>query len=227
MEFLLSNYECQWGRGCKGINPNRPDLGCCANGAYLNDKDVELLKKRVPQLDSETWQRHGSKFIHSVPDGSKWKFWKRAKKTAIVDRKDSVSGCVFANDPDFAGGAGCTLHIAAMKQGENPIDWKPMICWQMPLFVEEVDEINTNIVRMFHWSKNDYPWFCAHDEISWIAEKPVYQTMAAELKAMLDDYDESLYEIVVKICDASFKQSAQWRGEKPFIRPVPVSLKVV
>ena len=50
--------------------------------------------------------------------------------------------------------------------------------------------------------------------------------MSNELKAMLDDYDESVYPLVKQICDGAFEQSAQWRGERPFVRPVPVTLNV-
>ena len=230
MEFLLSNYECQWGSGCKGINPQRPDLGCCANGAYMTEQDVELLEKRVPMLTK--WQRPELKdrWKEKVHEKNRFGIKKREyeTKTAIQDPKDSVSGCVFANDVGYKDGAGCALHIEALSRGESPIDWKPSICWEMPLVIEEVEELDAKIVHMYHWTVEDYPWFCSHDEISWVSDKPVYQTMAKELEAMLKQWDDpEAYELIKNVCDQAFEQSAQWRGVKKFTRPVPVTLRVL
>src|SRR5918994_2179629 len=47
--------------------------------------------------------------------------------------------CIFLNRPGFAGGAGCALHLAAMDAGEPPIEWKPSVCWQLPVRVDWVD----------------------------------------------------------------------------------------
>lgn len=227
MEFLLSSYECKWGNGCKGINTSRPDLGCCANGAYLTDEDYELLNRRVPLLTSDEWQHMTPDFIEVVKErkfGLNRKSGER--KTAIQNPSDWLSGCVFANDADYEGGAGCALHIAAMNRGENFIDWKPEICWQMPLIASFVDEMETWLIHMFHWELGvDHEWFCEHDEFMWVAERPLYQTMSAELKRTLDDIDVDAYPIAKEICDQAFRQSAQWRGEKPLVKPVPVTLQ--
>ncbi|MCI4361418.1 MAG: hypothetical protein L3J91_06900, partial [Thermoplasmata archaeon] len=52
--------------------------------------------------------------------------------TRIVDE-----ACIFLNRPGFPGGAGCALHRAALEQGERPLDWKPDVCWQLPLRRED------------------------------------------------------------------------------------------
>ena len=44
--------------------------------------------------------------------------------------------CIFLNRPGFAGGAGCALHLAALAADESPIDWKPSVCWQLPIKVD-------------------------------------------------------------------------------------------
>ena len=60
-------------------------------------------------------------------------------------KRDSVhtrlyrGACIFHNRVDHPGGAGCALHVAALRRGENPMDWKPRICWQVPLFFD-IDE---------------------------------------------------------------------------------------
>lgn len=226
MEFMLSQYECSWGKQCKGINPERPDLGCCANGAFLHEDDEKLLARRVPLLTSGEWQRKGTKYTEEVKEKNRFGINRKTgeKKTALQNPEDQVSGCVFANDTNFSGGAGCALHIAALNRGENPLDWKPSICWQMPLYVEEVEDMDLFILRMFHWTKDDYPWFCAHDEVSWVGQKPLFRTMNQELKALLDSIDTELYDKVVALCETAYEQSLQWQGKKAFAKPVPVTL---
>ena len=54
-----------------------------------------------------------------------------APHTRVVD-----GACIFLNRPGFAGGAGCALHLAAVDAGESPIDWKPSVCWQLPIRVD-------------------------------------------------------------------------------------------
>ena len=51
--------------------------------------------------------------------------------TRVVD-----GACIFLNRPGFAGGAGCALHLAAIDADESPMDWKPSVCWQLPIRVE-------------------------------------------------------------------------------------------
>ena len=48
--------------------------------------------------------------------------------------------CLFLNRPGFEGGVGCALHIAAVKRGEPPIDYKPDVCWQLPLRRDDRDD---------------------------------------------------------------------------------------
>lgn len=226
LEFLLSNYKCDWGGSCKGTNPSRPDLGCCANGAYLTDTDLVRMEEKVPLLTA--WQHKTKNYIEEVTE--KNRFGINVKngelKTALQDPKNFVSGCVFANDGNYEGGGGCAFHVEAMKRGEDYHDWKPEICWQVPLAVDYAEDIDTNILHMFEWTKDDYPWFCSQDEVTWISDKPLYQSMAEDLKRLLDLYDPKAYDIVKEVCDAAFKQSSQWRGERELVRPVPVTLNV-
>ena len=41
--------------------------------------------------------------------------------------------CVFLNDADFAGGGGCALHGQALRDGVHPLEYKPDVCWQLPV----------------------------------------------------------------------------------------------
>ena len=55
--------------------------------------------------------------------------------------------CIFHNRPDHPAGAGCAFHVAALRRGEDPIDWKPQICWQVPLFFDSDPTTRTTTVR--------------------------------------------------------------------------------
>ena len=49
--------------------------------------------------------------------------------------------CIFLNRPGFHSGPGCALHLAALNRGERPLDWKPEVCWQLPLRrIDETDQ---------------------------------------------------------------------------------------
>jgi len=218
IEFLLSNYVCTWGNGCKGINSKSPDLGCCANGAYMTKADVELMKRRVPELNQQNWQNYTENWLHSEineDDGE------TDYKTAIVDPNDSISGCVFANRPGFSAGTGCALHTEALKRGENPMDWKPEICWHMPLDVDFYEDANLHILRQYHWEEGIYDWFCAHDDENWCGENPIYQTMSAELERMIGLYgDKTAYPQIKALLDEVWRQNQQ----KPIKRRIPVTV---
>jgi hypothetical protein len=84
----------------------------------------------------------------------------------------------------------------ALRRGDNPIDWKPRICWQVPLFFDIDDKTKTTVVRacrtvdwggegILDWWYTEYP-----DAFS--ADQPVYVTMEAELRRVCGDavYDE-------------------------------------
>lgn len=223
MEFLLSSYDCQFGKGCKGISAKDPDLGCCANGAYLEEKDLPLLEKRVAALTPDIWQHYGAEYLEKVKDEKKFGFKKKTGyKTALVDPKNRVSGCVFANREGFEGGTGCALHIAAVRAGENYRDWKPTICWQFPILVDYSPDLDMNILRMFHWGKDEYDWFCTHDEVAWVSETPLYLTLEEDLRRTVESYDSEAYPLIRQLCDSAYEQAGK-RVEK---KRIPVTIQV-
>ena len=81
--------------------------------------------------------------------------------TRLVD-----DACIFLNRPGFAGGAGCALHIAALEAGERPLDWKPNVCWQVPLRLEHSTDENGHVTsRLREWKRRD--WGEGGDEFHW------------------------------------------------------------
>src|SRR5690349_22481144 len=53
-----------------------------------------------------------------------------ARRTAT---RDDGGPCVFLNDADFVGGGGCALHGQALRDGVHPLEYKPDVCWQLPI----------------------------------------------------------------------------------------------
>ena len=127
--FLESRWTCLWGKGCKGIGSEPAEelaLGCCSMGAELDGEDeARLTSAMAAMLDPARFQYHAEARSGGVfSDDSN-------NNTRVVN-----GGCIFLNRPGFAGGAGCALHLAALDAGESPLDWKPSVCWQLPIKVD-------------------------------------------------------------------------------------------
>jgi hypothetical protein len=183
--FLTSNWSCIWGRGCKGILDQPAEhlqQGCCSVGAELTDIDeamnVSALAATVP---THLWQHHDRVDSHDV-------FTDETRtNTKVVD-----GACIFLNRPGFGAGAGCALHLAAIEFGESPIDWKPSVCWQLPIRVDwemQPDGVEHATVRA--WSRADWgdegrtmAWCCTEEPEAHVGDQPVIETLAEELSAV-------------------------------------------
>ena len=97
--------------------------------------------------------------------------------------------CCFLNRPDFEGGAGCALHTAALDAGERPMDWKPDVCWQLPLrLLSETDQNGhvTNTLREWKrrdWGEGgeDFHWWCTDAPDAFVGHRAVYEEMRDEI----------------------------------------------
>ena len=108
--------------------------------------------------------------------------------TRVVD-----GACIFLNRPGFAGGAGCALHIAALAADESPIDWKPSVCWQVPVKVDWVmrdDDVEVATLR--RWARADWgvdgermAWCCTEADEAYVGDRPVIETLAEELESIV------------------------------------------
>jgi hypothetical protein len=184
--FLRSRWTCLWGRGCQGIlDEPAPELGqgCCSVGAEFGDEDeAMLIAALAATLPPEHFQHHAS----AAADGI---FREGARTaTAIID-----GACVFLNRPGFPGGAGCALHLAALRAGESPIDWKPSVCWQLPIRVdwEEIDDA-TERATVRPWGRADWgpegetmAWCCTEEPAAYVGDRPVVDSLHAELRAVV------------------------------------------
>jgi hypothetical protein len=151
LTFMLSNYQCIWGRGCPDTGLQHTARGCCVDGVEIyrghgdtpGREDLEMIRGRVRELTDEDWQNRRVALQRGGRDP-----WGKARfKADSVHTRLYRGACIFHNRVDHPGGAGCALHVAALRRGENPMDWKPRICWQVPLFFADDETIKTTTVR--------------------------------------------------------------------------------
>ena len=186
VSFLTSNWKCIFGEGCQGVLPGpAPELvqGCCSYGAHLIDKkDARRVEKVAKTLTAEEWENHGSK-----------KPVIQTNKHGELVTRIKGDACVFLNSPGFGAGAGCALHLAALKRGLNPLQYKPEVCWQLPLRREDAVEDDGHVVSTIrqwdrrHWGKGgeEFHWWCTEGPEAFVGKIPVYQEMEAELTEMV------------------------------------------
>lgn len=224
-EFLTSNWHCTFGNGCKGIlreEANELNQGCCSLGAHFGDgpagqEEARQLSAYVSMLTPEQWQYHQAGTTdHLAPfadDGSPSDttadgagepqlvsgFYDDAARTRtrVVD-----GACVFLNRPGFAGGEGCALHIAALAVGESPTEWKPSVCWQLPLrvdwaLVDDAEPEGPETATVRRWSRADWgehgttmAWCCterSEGAEAYSGTEPVVDSLADELATLAGD----------------------------------------
>lgn len=199
-EFLTSNWRCLFGRGCQGIL-DRPseelNQGCCSLGAHFGDgepgrAEAMNVDAYAAMLDPERFQFH--RVAHGPDDpanGANGVFGDAERThTRVVD-----GACVFLNRPGFAGGEGCALHLAALAEGGSPTEWKPSVCWQLPLRVDwqELDA-DTESATVRRWTRDDWgdhgrtmAWCCTErgdGGEAYCGDERVVDSLADELVAL-------------------------------------------
>ncbi len=189
VDFLTSTWECRWGCDCVGIlDEPAAELqqGCCSVGAELLDRDEAMQVAALAlTLDPARFQYHGG-----ADGGLDAYFDAGVERTRVVD-----GACVFLNRPGFVGGIGCALHLAAVDSGESPTDWKPAICWQLPLKVVETVDDGVPVSILRRWQRDDWgpggadmAWVCteqAAEPSAYVGRRPVIESLAEELEALL------------------------------------------
>lgn len=202
--FLLSSYACIYGQGCPSID-SEPDrsgvLGCCTHGAHLSDKtDRRNVEEYASRLTADQWQYHGRADAKGGP-------LRRNKAGDWVTRK--VGGaCIFLNRDGFAGGSGCALHLAAERHGERPMDWKPDVCWQVPIHLDiHEDDYGHETVLIRAWQRRDwgpggqdFHWWCVENNTAYHGSSPVYVSCRPELVEMMGQevYDRLSRELELR-----------------------------
>lgn len=196
--FLTSNWACIWNDGCLGVRAE-PDPGagegCCSFGAHFSDDaDLRRTLEAAARLDPAGWQHHRHPDDCVELDGDTW-------TTTLVD-----DACVFLNRPGFPGGHGCALHAGAIGAGQSIVDWKPEVCWQLPLRLEWHEDENGHAVgTLRQWRRHDwggggdgFHWWCTEDALAFVERTPVYERHRDEIVALVG---AEIYERLVAYLD--------------------------
>ncbi|HEY8526099.1 MAG TPA: hypothetical protein VIL48_14105 [Acidimicrobiales bacterium] len=186
--FLLSPWRCLYGRGCPGVLTEPAaelEQGCCSYGAHLIDEadEADVLAAAARLTDAQ-WQHRRVAARRGGP-------LRKGPGGATVTRMVG-DACIFLNRPGFPGGAGCALHRAALEAGERPLDWKPDVCWQLPLRrIDTVDDSGQVVSTLREWKRrdwgaggDDFHWWCTDAPEAFTASAPVYETLRDEIVEM-------------------------------------------
>ena len=188
LTWLTSRWTCIFGRGCKGIDADRPDAGCCVHGAHFSEKkDKKRVEKWVEKLTPELWENHelGKKGGWTEKEDG-------ASKTRVID-----NACIFHNSEGFEGGYGCALHHLANQEGISFIETKPEVCWQLPLkrtYEDREYEDGTErlVVVLGEYDRrgwgeggHDLDWYCTGNTDAHVGAEPVYISSKDEIVALI------------------------------------------
>jgi hypothetical protein len=201
VSFMLSNYECIFGRGCPGSLNKHPsaDFGCCERGVtFIDEDDFAHVEEMVGQLTAEDCDN-----IDHVRNRG----WFLASRSGKPYKTRKIGGlCIFGNRTGGAAGkSGCAFHHLAAREGKHHTETKPFICWSVPLnFSQEEPEEpggrETTIVSAFTadgWGGTDddeepdgrghLGWWCIDTPDAYRGARPVYVSMEHELRKGIGD----------------------------------------
>jgi hypothetical protein len=231
LTWLTSYWQCIYGDGCCGIDADKPDAGCCSDGAYATSKeDEDRVLKAAKKLTRAEWQFYDQ--ARAKKSGGKLQITEigldKDRKTRKV--KDS---CIFLNRvgyeaPGYTGSFGCALHHLAVREQVHFVDTKPDICWQLPLRrsweTREMGDKEITVVVIGEYERlawgdggADFDWYCTSNSEAHVGRVPVYQSNKIELTKMMG---EAGYSELEKLCDSRMAailatRKAQKRRELP------------
>ncbi len=207
LTWLLSRWTCVFGTACQGIIKGRAADGCCSHGAFFTDADDEKrLRSAARKLTAEHWQHYRRGFKNytemDTVDGTT-----PARRTAT-----QLDGpCVFLNDANFAGGGGCALHGQALRDGVHPLEYKPDVCWQLPVRRDQTwttrpdgSRILLSVIAEFDrrgWGEggHDLHWYCTSAPDAHVGTEAMYLSYKPELIALIG---AKAYDELARLCAA-------------------------
>jgi hypothetical protein len=190
--FLLSSWDCIFGRGCQGVltgDATEMAQGCCSYGAHFTGpEDVARVEAAAATLTADEWQFAAKGYTKS----GKLKVVKADDGGETITRQ-AEGACIFLNRPGFAAGPGCALHFAALARGERPMDLKPDVCWQVPLRREDETDSTGHVTSTVcqwdrrHWGEggSEFHWWCTEDPAAFAGKHPVYESLRDELTELV------------------------------------------
>ena len=225
LTWLTSYWQCIYGNGCCGIDADKPDAGCCSDGAYYTSKDDEArVLKAAKKLTKAQWQFYDQ--ARPKKSGGKLQISEIGLDKELKTKKIKDS-CIFLNRvgheaPGYSGSFGCALHHLAESEGVHVVDTKPDICWQLPLRrsweTRELGGKDITVVVIGEYERlawgeggEDFDWYCTSNSEAHTGKIPVYQSSKAELVAMMG---KSGYSELEKLCDSRMAAIAATRKEQ-------------
>jgi hypothetical protein len=220
IDFLLSSYRCTYGGGCQGHRDTHPPVsGCCTFGVEVTKGDRKRIKRLMPELiDSGLWENA------DVAEEEGW----------LVKAKDSPNGsdntrvhkgiCIFSNRGDKPG---CIFHVLATEKGDDPYDYKPSVCRNVPLSTNiHAHQSGKSLIIVAAWDHYTFDpermgnkfidWACPQDEVNYMQEMiPVFY----RFRRALIHY--STEEVVDKL--QQYLEQMHVMEEKPVWQPVAFS----
>jgi len=220
LTWLLSAWTCVFGKACHGIIKGRAGDGCCSHGAFFTDADDEKrIRDAARKLTQQTWQHYRRGFKNYTEmdtiDGQN-----PARRTATRDG----GPCVFLNDADFAGGGGCALHAQALRDGVHPLEYKPDVCWQLPIrrdqeWTKRPDDSRVLVTTLTEFDRrgwgeggHDLDWWCTSSPEAHVGAEPLYVSYAPELTALIG---AKAYAKLAQLCAV--------RADQGLVAPHPAS----
>lgn len=196
--FLTSNWRCIFGEGCRGVHEvDTTELGhgCCSHGAHFADAaDRKRVRRLARRLGDDQWQ------LKDVAEELGGPIARNESGDWTTRLHDGA--CIFLNRPDGPLGAGCALHLAALEADEPIVDWKPEVCWQLPLRLSHaVDDVEHTTWTLREWKRRDwgeggvdFHWWCTEEPDAFVGDDPVYLSARDEIVALVG---EEVYERLV------------------------------
>ncbi len=204
--YLRSNHRCIYGEGCQGVlDEAAPELqqGCCSFGAhFVDDDDVQTVVRAFVRLEPRHMQFHATAtrggFLRPGDDDE------NGAPTTVTRLVDDA--CIFLNRPGFDGGVGCALHIAAAEADERPLDWKPNVCWQVPIRLEHSTDDHGHVIsRLREWKRrdwgeggDDFHWWCTETPDAFVGAEPVYRASRDEIVELIG---QEVYDLMVQVLE--------------------------
>lgn len=212
LTWLTSYWTCIYGNGCKGVFADRPNDGCCTEGAMYSDGDDELrVLNAAADLTPAMWQ-----FYNEARDGNEGDALNISDTDEDGERKTRTvnDSCIFLNRKGysaegFTGSFGCVLHHLAQKEGRHFVDTKPDVCWQLPLRrsfeTRQVGDREYSITVIGEYERlawgdggEDFDWYCTSNTEAHVGSEPVYLSNRTELIALIGI---AAYDLLAKYCD--------------------------
>jgi len=203
LTWLTSRWNCVFGRGCQGIRAGRASDGCCTLGAHFSDEDDEKrVAAHAERLTPELWQFHA--------EGTSERGWVEVTEDGERQTRLHQGACIFLNRPGFPAGAGCALHTMALREGREPLETKPDVCWQLPIrrtfeWVELPDGEQKLYVSIGEYDRrgwgpggHDLHWWCTGAPSAHGASEPVYVSYRPELTELMGPAG---YERLARLCE--------------------------